>query len=46
MYVWYNVCPNFVMLALNDLIDTSLHKQSNITICHQWISLFVMHTQS
>jgi hypothetical protein len=38
-----NVHPNMVMVALRDLIKTPLYKNLNVTIHHQWASLFVLH---
>jgi len=38
-----NVHPNMVMVVLQDLIETSLYKDLNVTIHHQWASLFVLH---
>jgi len=38
-----NVCPNMVMVILQDLIETPLYKKLNVTIHHQWASLFTLH---
>jgi hypothetical protein len=38
-----NVCPNMVMIILRDLIETPLYKDLNVTIHHQWASLFALH---
>jgi hypothetical protein len=38
-----NVCPNMVMVVLQDLIETPLYKDLNVTIHHQWESLFALH---
>jgi len=38
-----NVCPNIVMNALQYLNETSLYKDLNVTIHHQWASLFALH---
>lgn len=45
-YVSGNVRPNIVMMALQDLIETPLYKDLNVTICLQCTSLFAMYTQS
>jgi len=39
-----NVCPNLIMLALKDLISTTLYSNLNVTIHPQWNNLFSMHT--
>jgi hypothetical protein len=41
-----NVHPNMVMVALQDLIETSLYKDLNVTIHHQCASLFTLHMNS
>jgi hypothetical protein len=41
-----NVYPNIVMGALQDLIETSLYKYLNVSIHHQWVSLFTLHINS
>jgi hypothetical protein len=41
-----NVCPNMVMVILQDLTKTSLYKYSNVIIHHQWASLFSLHMNS
>jgi hypothetical protein len=41
-----NVHPNMVMIVLRDLIETLLYKYLNVTIHHQWASLFVLHMNS
>jgi len=41
-----NVCLNMVMVILRDLIETPLYKDFNVTIHHQWASLFVLHINS
>jgi hypothetical protein len=41
-----NVCPNMVMVVLQDLIKTLLYKVLNVTIHHQWASLFGLHMNS
>jgi hypothetical protein len=38
-----NVHPNMVMIVLRNLIETPLYKDLNVTIHHQWTSLFVLH---
>jgi hypothetical protein len=38
-----NVRPNMVMNALQYLNETSLYKDLNVTIHHQWASLFALH---
>jgi hypothetical protein len=42
-YMSRNVHPNMVMVVLQDLIETSLYKDLNVTIHHQWANLFVLH---
>jgi len=42
-YMFGNIHPILVILALKDLIETSLYTNLNVTIHLQWISLFVMH---
>jgi hypothetical protein len=42
-YMSKNVCPNMVMVILWYLIKTSLYKDLNVTIHHQWASLFTLH---
>jgi hypothetical protein len=41
-----NVCPNMVMVTLQDLIETPLYKDLNVTIHHQCASLFALHMNS
>jgi hypothetical protein len=41
-----NVHPNMVMVDLQDLIETSLYKDLNVTIHHQCASLFTLHMNS
>ena len=41
-----NIRPNMTMMALNDLINTPLYKECNVSIRPQWNSLFVLHMQS
>jgi len=41
-----NVCPYMVMVILRDLIETPLYKDLNVTIHHQWASLFILHMNS
>ncbi len=38
-----NVCPDMVMVTLQDLIETPLYKYLNVSIHHQWASLFALH---
>jgi hypothetical protein len=38
-----NVCPNMVMVVLQDLIETPLYKDLNVTIHHQWENAFTLH---
>ncbi len=45
-YMSTNVHPNMVMVALWNLIETPLYKDLNVTIHHQWVSLFVLHMNS
>jgi hypothetical protein len=40
LYMLINVCPNMMMVTLCDLIEISLYKYLNVTIHHQWASLF------
>ncbi len=42
-YMPRNVYPNIVMGALQDLIETPLYKYLNVSIHHQWVSLFTLH---
>jgi hypothetical protein len=46
LYMSGNVCPNMVMVALKNLIETPLYKHLNVTIHHQWASLFALHMNS
>jgi hypothetical protein len=41
-YMSRNVCPNMVMFILQDLNETPLYKDLNVTIHHQWASLFAL----
>jgi hypothetical protein len=34
------------MITLQDLIETPLYKDLNVTIHHQWTSLFTLHVNS
>ncbi len=34
------------MITLQDLIETPLYKDLNVTIHHQWTSLFILHLDS
>jgi hypothetical protein len=45
-YMSTNVHLNMVMVASWDLIKTSLYKDLNVTIHHQWASLFTLHMNS
>jgi hypothetical protein len=38
-----NVHSNMVRVALQNLIETTLYKDLNVTIHHQWDNLFVLH---
>jgi hypothetical protein len=38
-----NVHPNMVMVVLRYLIEPLLFKDLNVTIHHQWASLFILH---
>jgi len=38
-----NVYPDMVMVTLQDLIETPLYKYLNVSIHHQWASLFALH---
>jgi hypothetical protein len=42
-YISGNVNPNMVMVILRYLIKTSLYKYLNVTIHHQWATLFGLH---
>jgi hypothetical protein len=46
LYMLENVHPNMVMVILWNLIKTLLYKYSNVTIRHQWVSLFALHLES
>jgi hypothetical protein len=35
-----------VMIVLCDLIETPLYKDLNVTIHHQWASVFALHMNS
>jgi len=35
-----------VMINLRDLIETTLYKDLNVSIHHQWASLFALHMDS
>jgi hypothetical protein len=41
-----NVRPNMVMVVLRNLIETPLYKDLNVTIHHQWASVFALHMNS
>jgi hypothetical protein len=41
-----NVRPNMVMVVLQYLIETSLYRDLNVAIHHQWASLFILHVNS
>jgi hypothetical protein len=41
-----NVHQNMVMILLRNLIKTPLYKYLNVTIHHQWPSLFTLHMNS
>jgi hypothetical protein len=45
-YMSKNVHPNTVMVVLQDLIETPLYKDLNVTIHHQWASLCALHMNS
>jgi hypothetical protein len=45
-YMLGNVRPYMVMVILRDLIEMSLYKDLNVTIHHQWASLFTLHMNS
>jgi hypothetical protein len=38
-----NVCLNMVRATLQNLIETTLYKDLNVTIHHQWENLFALH---
>jgi hypothetical protein len=40
-----NVHPNMVMIVLQDLLETPLYKNLNVTIYHQW-RVFFLHINS
>ncbi len=42
LYMLGNVHSNMVMIALQDLFETTLYKYLNGTIHHQWASLFAL----
>ncbi len=42
-YMLRNVHINMVMIVLQNLIKTPLYKYLNVTIHHQWASLFILH---
>jgi hypothetical protein len=44
LYMLRNVHLNMVMVILQDLIETPLYKDFNVTIHHQRASLFALHT--
>jgi len=46
LYMLGNVHPNMVMVVLQNLIETSLYKYSNVAIYHQWVSLFILYVNS
>jgi len=46
LYMSWNVFPNMVMFALQDLIKMTLYKKLNVTIHHQWENLFILHINS
>jgi hypothetical protein len=37
-----NVCPNFIMTTFHDLLNTTLYKDSNISIHSQWFDMFTL----
>jgi hypothetical protein len=41
-----NVHPNMVMVHLQNLIETPLYKNLNVSIHHQWTILFALHMNS
>jgi hypothetical protein len=45
-YMLENVCPNMVLIALQDLFETPFYKYLNATIHHQQASLFTLHMNS
>jgi hypothetical protein len=42
-YMSNNVCPNMMIVVLQNLIETPMYKDLNVTIHHQWANLFVLH---
>jgi len=42
LYMLGNVHSNMVMIDLQDLFETTLYKYLNVTIHHQWASLFAL----
>jgi hypothetical protein len=44
-YMSQNVCPNYIMLILKDLLKTPLCKDLNVTVSRDWKGLFNMHIQ-
>jgi hypothetical protein len=43
LYMLEDVRPNMVMVVLRDLIKTPLYKYLNVSIHHQWASLFDLY---
>ncbi len=41
-YLIGNVCSNFIMLALHDLLNTPLYENSRITIHPCWLDMFTL----
>jgi hypothetical protein len=40
------VHPNFIMLALHDLLNTPLYENSGITIYPRWLDMFTLSMQT
>jgi hypothetical protein len=45
-YKSFYMSRNMVMVVLRYLIETSLHKDLNVSIHHQWANLFTLHMNS
>ncbi len=41
-----NGCPNLIMIALYDLFNTPLYKDSNISSHPQWLDMFTFSHQT
>jgi hypothetical protein len=45
-YLTHNVHPNLIMIALHDLLNTLLYKDSNISIHSRWLDIFTLFCQT